>query len=206
MEYVFFFSSRLTSVRVLFTSWLRWWQTEGSSNHLPSTFWELPLYFINQTASQLYNSNYKVIKSNSELVAGLQPVFTLNITQMLWHQLICRFRRCCESSTETWRVETYHARWTSRLGWAAGASDVNRNVVMSHLRLGLVGRVEQRLQLAVHRLLVLLAEFLLELCHRASGQIWEQRHKLQLSFYTFHQETNTETYFTKCVGGDETFI
>lgn len=107
----------------------------------------------------------------------------------------CRFRPCLKLK---WREICYtnmesRIHWTSWLGLTAGASDVNRDVIISHLRLGLVGRVEQRLQLAVHRLLVLLTEFLLELRHRASGQIWEHRHETSASILNFSSSGNKQT-------------
>lgn len=43
--------------------------------------------------------------------------------------------------------------------------------IFSHLCVGLAGCGEQRLQLAVQRLLVLLTELLLELRHGSSGQV-----------------------------------
>lgn len=57
----------------------------------------------------------------------------------------------------------------SRLGLSQPVSET----APPHLRFLLVGGGEQRLQLTMHRLLVLLAELLLELCHGSSGEIWK---------------------------------
>lgn len=55
-----------------------------------------------------------------------------------------------------------------------------------HLCFLLVGGGEQRLQLAVHRVLVLLPELLLELGHGSSGEIWK------------HTDVNSESWETCC--------